>query len=501
MLPDPAPRTRQVLRLALMHCKLLGLTNGVRAHGRPDLLPPPPGPGEGDHGHLRRTFPRDPRHAHRRRRVPGPVRPRAAVGGGGHAGSHAGGYVARRRRHRTGRGADAGGSAGSSAARLSWRRAEPWTRPRSGPTTCGSSRLPRPRTRPRRPRCCSVWCSRCVPVAVRPGGRPADLSDEGLTQAEIGDRLGISRQAVHQRLVAAQWSLDVAARPGGGAAARPSRRRGLRGGSAGSEHECRGRDHSGTLARVDRSRGLDSGYRHDRTVAGGPGEPPRSRRRARRAGAAGRGRARSWPRPPNPWPDHGAGSASFSAAPSSCSAEGRVTTCVLGLASAAGPTTARVQRDVLRGGAWIGVLERLALLGTLLAGWPEGLAAIIAVKGLARYPELRTLSGADTGAGERFIIGTFASLGWAAGVRLGADCPALTPPLRARCSHGAASAERAPVLTALPCRQPWRPGESPTADSAYPAAFGQARATLPSDDLVRVPRTSTSFASSRRPWS
>jgi hypothetical protein len=94
---------------------------------------------------------------------------------------------------------------------------------------------------------------------------------------------------------------------------------------------------------------------------------------------------------------------------------GAVTTCILGLASAAGPSTARVQRDVLRGGAWIGALERLALLGALVAGWPEGLAAIIAVKGLARYPELRTLSGADTGAGERFIIGTFASLGWAAG--------------------------------------------------------------------------------------
>lgn len=94
---------------------------------------------------------------------------------------------------------------------------------------------------------------------------------------------------------------------------------------------------------------------------------------------------------------------------------GAVTTSVLGLASAAAATTARVQRDVLRGGAWIGALERLALLGSLIAGWPEGLAAIIAIKGLARYPELRTLSGADTGAGERFIIGTFASLGWAAG--------------------------------------------------------------------------------------
>ncbi|HEY5979243.1 MAG TPA: sigma factor-like helix-turn-helix DNA-binding protein [Microlunatus sp.] len=45
------------------------------------------------------------------------------------------------------------------------------------------------------------------------GWAATDLSDQGLTQAEIGDRLGISRQAVHQRLAAAQWSLDVAARP------------------------------------------------------------------------------------------------------------------------------------------------------------------------------------------------------------------------------------------------------------------------------------------------
>lgn len=93
---------------------------------------------------------------------------------------------------------------------------------------------------------------------------------------------------------------------------------------------------------------------------------------------------------------------------------GAVTTCILGLASSAAPTTARVQRDVLRGGAWIGALERLALLGTLVAGWPEGLAVIVAVKGLARYPELRSASSAGTGANERFIIGTFASLGWAA---------------------------------------------------------------------------------------
>lgn len=45
------------------------------------------------------------------------------------------------------------------------------------------------------------------------GWAAAELSDEGLTQAEIGDRLGISRQAVNQRLQAAHWTLDAAARP------------------------------------------------------------------------------------------------------------------------------------------------------------------------------------------------------------------------------------------------------------------------------------------------
>lgn len=93
---------------------------------------------------------------------------------------------------------------------------------------------------------------------------------------------------------------------------------------------------------------------------------------------------------------------------------GAVTTCILGLAGSASASGARVQRDVLRGGAWIGALERLALLGTLMADWPEGLAVIVAVKGLARYPELSNASSTGTGANERFILGTFASLGWAA---------------------------------------------------------------------------------------
>jgi hypothetical protein len=67
--------------------------------------------------------------------------------------------------------------------------------------------------------------------------------------------------------------------------------------------------------------------------------------------------------------------------------------------------------DVLRGGAWIGALERLAVYAALVAGWGPGLAIVLAVKGLGRYPELRNQE--DTGAAERFIIGTFTSVLWA----------------------------------------------------------------------------------------
>jgi hypothetical protein len=88
-----------------------------------------------------------------------------------------------------------------------------------------------------------------------------------------------------------------------------------------------------------------------------------------------------------------------------------VVRCVLALAAGA-TTPSRVRTTVLRGGAWIGVLERLTLVGMLLAGFPTGLVAVVAVKAFARYPELKTAQA--TGAIERFIIGTFASLGWAA---------------------------------------------------------------------------------------
>lgn len=63
---------------------------------------------------------------------------------------------------------------------------------------------------------------------------------------------------------------------------------------------------------------------------------------------------------------------------------------------------------VLRGGLWIGLLERAAVFACLVAGFPEGVAIALAVKGLGRYPELRA-----PGAAERFIVGTFASVLWA----------------------------------------------------------------------------------------
>ena len=66
----------------------------------------------------------------------------------------------------------------------------------------------------------------------------------------------------------------------------------------------------------------------------------------------------------------------------------------------------------LRGGTWIGLLERLATTGALLLGEPSAVAVVVAVKGLGRYPELRE----HPAASERFVVGTLASLTWAAAI-------------------------------------------------------------------------------------
>lgn len=63
---------------------------------------------------------------------------------------------------------------------------------------------------------------------------------------------------------------------------------------------------------------------------------------------------------------------------------------------------------LLRGGSTLGVLERLATFATLAVGSPEGIAIVLAVKGLGRFGELKIPA-----APERFMIGTFASVLWA----------------------------------------------------------------------------------------
>lgn len=63
---------------------------------------------------------------------------------------------------------------------------------------------------------------------------------------------------------------------------------------------------------------------------------------------------------------------------------------------------------LLRGGTTIGYLERLGVVMSIIAGFPEAIAVIVAIKGIGRFSEL-----AAADARERFIVGTFASLLWA----------------------------------------------------------------------------------------
>ncbi|KRE70635.1 hypothetical protein [Arthrobacter sp. Soil762] len=66
---------------------------------------------------------------------------------------------------------------------------------------------------------------------------------------------------------------------------------------------------------------------------------------------------------------------------------------------------------ILRGGAIIGVLERLGVCVAILTGQPVAIAYIVAIKGLGRFAELKE----TPVAAERFIIGTLTSMLWAAG--------------------------------------------------------------------------------------
>jgi hypothetical protein len=80
-------------------------------------------------------------------------------------------------------------------------------------------------------------------------------------------------------------------------------------------------------------------------------------------------------------------------------------------ASAAGGAAAyppQGMHEVMRGGTTIGYLERISVVVAILAGFPEAIAVVVAVKGIGRFSEL-----AAPEARERFIIGTMSSLLWA----------------------------------------------------------------------------------------
>jgi hypothetical protein len=87
---------------------------------------------------------------------------------------------------------------------------------------------------------------------------------------------------------------------------------------------------------------------------------------------------------------------------------GPLVTWVLKLTDQAStPSTNASGSEILRGGATIGYLERIAVVAAVGLGQLEIVAAVIAIKGLGRFSELHT-----SAARERFIIGTLVSLLW-----------------------------------------------------------------------------------------
>lgn len=101
-----------------------------------------------------------------------------------------------------------------------------------------------------------------------------------------------------------------------------------------------------------------------------------------------------------------AGSAAGQAVDSELTATGGPPASDLPAAAPALPT-----QRILRGGAIIGVLERLGVCLAILTGQPVAIAYIVAIKGLGRFAELKE----TPVAAERFIIGTLTSMLWAAG--------------------------------------------------------------------------------------
>ncbi|MFP5313474.1 MAG: hypothetical protein ACLGH7_13900 [Actinomycetes bacterium] len=115
----------------------------------------------------------------------------------------------------------------------------------------------------------------------------------------------------------------------------------------------------------------------------------------------------------DPYPSPGSGDSSVSRnSDSGQSVNGELTAPPAQPASA-GPAAQGALRGqrILRGGAIIGVLERLGVCLAILTGQPVAIAYIVAIKGLGRFAEPKE----TPVAAERFIIGTLTSMLWAAG--------------------------------------------------------------------------------------
>lgn len=67
-----------------------------------------------------------------------------------------------------------------------------------------------------------------------------------------------------------------------------------------------------------------------------------------------------------------------------------------------------VRRPQLKGGRWIGPLERITLTGLLVAGAYPVVAALIAAKGIIRFPEMHE-DRAEGNKAEYFLVGSFVS--------------------------------------------------------------------------------------------
>lgn len=77
------------------------------------------------------------------------------------------------------------------------------------------------------------------------------------------------------------------------------------------------------------------------------------------------------------------------------------------------PSAART--SVLRGGRLIGPIERILLVALALLGAPAVIAALIAAKGIVRFPEISDDRGTGSKA-EEFLVGSLASWALSAGV-------------------------------------------------------------------------------------